>query len=60
MPVTRDHVLRMLRISGYDSNEARGVLARLQFPAEIDDVIAVFRQIGINADVLTDEIGGSP
>lgn len=60
MTVTEEHVLRMLRISGYDPADARALIRRLTFPAELDDVMAVFARVGIDVDVLTDRMGGSP
>ena len=60
MKVSREHVLRMLRISGYDAEDAEPVLRHLTFPAELDEIAAVLGRLGITTDSLIDEMGGSP
>ena len=60
MKVSEEHVLRMLRISGYDSDDARKLIREITFPAELDDVIRVLSPVGITTDFLIDRMGGSP
>jgi hypothetical protein len=60
MKVSEEHVLRMLRISGYESDDAARLIHGIKFPAELDDVIRVLSRVGITTDFLIDRMGGSP
>lgn len=60
MVVSEDHVLKMLRLSGYGDEDSLAVAEALSFPADLADVVAVFQRLGINADSLVDRMGGSP
>ena len=59
MEVTRQHVLDVLRRAGF--GEAADELSEvLPDTVDLDKIQSLFTPYGINRDVLTSEMGGSP
>ena len=57
--ITREHVLHLLSILQIDPADQREVLA-LPYPVEYPVVARALGRAGINLDLLTDRMGGSP
>jgi hypothetical protein len=57
--ITREHVERLLPILQLSpAPEAR--LLALPYPVDFDVAAAAFESVGVDMDVLTDRMGGSP
>jgi hypothetical protein len=57
--VTREHVLDILAHAHLTPEQEQTVLA-LSYPADIEQVMAVFARYGITKDSLINRMGGSP
>lgn len=57
--VTREHVLDILAHAHLTREQEQTILA-LSYPADIDQVMAVFARYGITKDALINRMGGSP
>ena len=59
MQVGRAHVLDIIERSGLTAEQRERVLA-LEYPADFQHVLALFRSMGVNHDELISRMGGSP
>jgi hypothetical protein len=57
--VSRAHVMDILDRSGLRGEQRERILA-LDYPADLDHVLALFRSMGVNHDELISRMGGSP
>jgi hypothetical protein len=57
--VSRAHVLDIIRRSGLTAEQRERILA-LEYPADYEHVVALFRSMGVNHDELISRMGGSP
>jgi hypothetical protein len=57
--VSREHVLEVLAQAHVTPEQERVVLA-LDYPADLDHVMAIFARYGITKDGLINRLGGSP
>jgi hypothetical protein len=59
MQVSRAHVLDILDRADLSPEQRDRILA-LDYPADYDRVLALFRSMGVNHDALISRMGGSP
>jgi hypothetical protein len=57
--ITREHVERLLPILQLSPAQEARLLA-LPYPVDFDVAAAAFESVGVDMDVLTDRMGGSP
>jgi hypothetical protein len=57
--VSREHVLDIIDRSGLTAEQRERVLA-LDYPADFQQVLELFRSMGVNHDALITRMGGSP
>jgi hypothetical protein len=57
--ITRQHVEELLPLMRLGPAEEARLLA-LHYPVDLDTAAAAFESVGINLDLLTDRMGGSP
>jgi hypothetical protein len=59
MQVSREHVLEVLARAGLTTEQRERILA-LEYPADYERVLDLFRSMGVNHDQLISRMGGSP
>jgi len=57
--VTREHVRDILAHAHLTPEQERDILA-MSYPADIDQMVAIFARYGVTRDWLINELGGSP
>jgi hypothetical protein len=57
--VSREHVIDILDRSGLTGERRERILA-LDYPADYEEVLDLFRSMGVNHDELISRMGGSP
>jgi len=56
----RHHVDSVLRHAGVPEDQRIQILARVEFPISLNEVLALLAPFGLTHDSLVDRMGGSP